>query len=1021
MNAKPYFDLLLIVPLEEELEEILKVFPHLSDLSTTERLVVTVDSGDPKLSILLTQLPAMGRSEAGDATRAIVGQYNIGIIVCIGIAGGLSKDLRLGDVCYSENILDVYEQSSVTDAEDGDGITVHLSPNQFRTPRQITIALNFLRSNPEINSKYKEWQQTSENQAKALLGDLSAETTGTHTPKSKNGNLVCGAVSKSSAYNAKLKAMDRNVLAIETESGGVFEQAEKHNIAALTIRGISDLADSNKCSLETSTKGVYRKIAAANAASFLRSQLANHYFTDLLQDFRNKKDGEEAPELFTKDVSPKNTILESLKQSEQEIQIALGELSPEYKLLDKGYRLPTPRIRSSVFENLFGETDDRTIEVREALERHKVVLVDIPRTYPDESLPWVIAENLLTFELNGKQSIPIVLDGNILRPPKLGIKSLAGEYDLEALRNNAGAQLVFIVSSVQLTSSTKRNFLISQMEEFEEAQFVLIARGQEQTLSDQDLVRSVGAEIHELCEVSFLSISQFLEFNFDLESSEAQVIALRLFNTFEQFDLVAHPTYFAGIPRETLYALLQANRRAELIQLAVDGFLSFVVAEDTSDITLSRTTRSRFLSNLAIEMDVEKRSFSQATLIKFTKDFATKFDFEIEPLKFVQNFVEKGILRFDDNNVSFTLPFIRSYLLASALNKDPSLAAKYFAPSIDDFDFAAFDLYAELGASDAVVGSIVEKLKSHATSLGEKSAAILSNDLRPNLVNVYEKTKTIQDGIQRKIEELKKNEDDHETKQKFLDLANRAGKKLSSERNENQKKATPKKSKDDKEFNELVSDWLIGTVLIGGAAENLTGSIKQDLAGSLIVIANEIIDHMTDSSARIDFVKSKSELLASPEVLDLVKNAPSDAEKEDILVHFSNLIDIVEFSFLAHPFRRVMQHLCEQSRNRVLSRSIEKATFEDGGIREIIRWTWLIDLDSKKGKVGILEHIKKLPIAPFFRFVLATHFLNRVYWSHGDTQSRGDLLTAANETIHLLGKGIDKKELLAIVSKVKNS
>lgn len=1017
MNDKLYFDLLLIVPLEEELEEVLKVFPHQSDLSTTERLVVTVDSGDPKISILLTQLPAMGKSEASDATRAIIEQYNIGIVVCIGIAGGLSKDLDLGDVCYSENILDVYEQSSVTDAENGDGISVHLSPNQFRTPRQITIALNFLRSNPEINSKYKEWQQSSEQRARTALHDLSADTTGSYTPKSKNGNLVCGAVSKSPAYNDKLKAMDRNVLAIETESGGVFEQAEKHNVAALTIRGISDLADSKKGSLETSTKGAYRKIAAANAASFLQFQLENRYFTDLLQGFRNKKDGEEAPELFSKEVSLKNIILDSLGQSEQEIHSALGELSPEYKLLDKGYRLPTPRIRSSVFENMFGDSDDRTIEVREALDKHKIVLVDIPRTYPDESLPWVIAENLLTFEINGKQVVPIVLDGNIIRPPKLGIGSLASEYDLDALRSDAGAQVVFILSGVQLTSSTKRNFLVSQMEEFEDAQFVLIARGEEQTLSDNDLVRSVGAEIHELCEVSFLSISQFLEFNFDLEASEAQVIALRLFNTFEQFDLVAHPTYFAGIPRETLYALLQANRRAELIQLAVDGFLSFVVADDTSDITLSRTTRSRFLSNLAVEMDVEKRFFSETSLIDFTKEFAAKYDFDIEPLKFVQSFIEKGILRFDDDKVSFTLPFIRSYLLASALNKNHELAAKYFAPSVDNFDFAAFDLYAELGASDVVVDSISERLASHAASLNDKPAAILSNSLRPNLVKIYEKTKTMQDGIQRKIEELKKNEDDHETKQKFLDLANRAGKKLNNERNENQKKTPPGRSKDDKEFNELVSDWLIGTVLIGGAAENITGSIKQDLAGNLIIIANEIVDQMTDSSARIDFLKSKSELLASPEVQDLVKNAPTTEEKEDILGHFSNLIDIVEFSFLAHPFRRVMQHLCEQSRNRVLSRSIEKAKFNDAGIREIIRWTWLIDLDSKKGRAGILAHIKKLPVAPFFRFVLATHFLSRVYWSHGDTRSRDDLLTAANETIHQLGRSIDKKDLLAIVSK----
>ena len=69
---------------------------------------------------------------------------------------------------------------------------------------------------------------------------------------------------------------------------------------------------------------------------------------------------------------------------------------------------------------------------------------------------------------------------------------------------------------------------------------------------------------------------------------EAEVIALRLRDSFNRFSLDAYPSCFAGVPKQTLQTLLQANRRSELIQLAVDGFLMFMVADDKANVTLNR-------------------------------------------------------------------------------------------------------------------------------------------------------------------------------------------------------------------------------------------------------------------------------------------------------------------------------------------------------------------------------------------------------------------------------------------------
>ena len=215
------------------------------------------------------------------------------------------------------------------------------------------------------------------------------------------------------------------------------------------------------------------------------------------------------------------------------------------------------------------------------------------------------------------------------------------------------------------------------------------------------------------------------------------MIALRLGETFRNFDLSAHPSYFAGIPREILSALLQANRRAELIQLAVDGFLTFVVAGDIADITLSRTTRARFLRRLAVEINVEKRIFTQEEIVSFTRKFSEEFDFGIDPLTFVHSFVDAGILHFDHGTVEFALPFIESYVLAVELASRPALANRYFALA-PDFDLTTFDLYAEIGASDDIVCGVIEGLEATIKEYGFKEGEthiLLTDKVRPNLMN----------------------------------------------------------------------------------------------------------------------------------------------------------------------------------------------------------------------------------------------------------------------------------------------
>ena|SRR5688500_4938118 len=90
-------------------------------------------------------------------------------------------------------------------------------------------------------------------------------------------------------------------------------------------------------------------------------------------------------------------------------------------------------------------------------------------------------------------------------------------------------------------------------------------------------------------------------------------------------------------------------------------------------------------------MEVEKRSFSQADLIGFAKEFSDTQDYGIDPLGFINSFVNSGIIHFVNDKAELSLPFIKSYVLASELVSNLETAKRYFY-SGPEIDLNTFDL-----------------------------------------------------------------------------------------------------------------------------------------------------------------------------------------------------------------------------------------------------------------------------------------------------------------------------------------
>lgn len=1021
LRVRPYFDIAVVVPLEDEIIPFMEVFGSLEDRSDATTFCHVVDSGDADVSMIVIQQHAMGRTAATIAAGKLLAEYEIGLIVCLGIAGSMSDDMGLADVCYTGNVLDVLDNTKVVDIDDEDGgastSDTEFSPTHYETPLDFTSAFSFMRTQPALRPAYLAWQKA---RAEIATERVTSEVPGPGgtkirigQPQSRPGCIVCGGVSKSKVYNKKLRALERSLLAIETEAGGVFAQAKLNGVPAIAVRGISDFADKDKKKLEQVSKGGVRSLAAENAASFLRLQIDNPRFLAALS---HRRHGQQTELALPDKKTEVDALGDALLQVSREIDDALRKLSPEYKLQPKGYRLPIPRVRPQRKDDALATEPVDPSDIRSSLLRHDRILINLPRTYPDQSLGWVVAYDLLTAEFDGRQAVPIVIDAEDMRSTRSTFGGVAA-VDYERLLTHPGAKVVFIIENIPFSSGHRLKAVISEIEKHTNAKFVFLARGESDLISETEFVTKSGSTPQELCSISFTEISHFVQKNFEMTGSEAEVVALRLRDTFNRFDLDAHPTYFAGIPKETLAALLQANRRSELIQIAVDGFLTFIVAGDKADVALSRSTRERFLRRLVIDMNVEKRTFDQVALLQRVNEFAKKHDFDIDAMAFIQGFLDQGIMHFEGGRVHISLPFIESYLLAAELAADPKSAAAYF--DLDDvyFDLATFDLYAEIGASENFVASVFAKVEASMSALELKTDEdhiLLGETISPPNIRKPERTKALRARLKSAAEAVQNGLEASKEKQEILDLSERireaSGRTRRKIRGHDQNEEKPEDGL--KPLSDMSRHWVVATVLLGSGAEHLDAEVKRRLARAIVTGASRLIDEWSRAQLEIDFAAIKRELTTDETLKDLP--GPDDPDEKRRFI--DGMLDILEYTAMADPVRRVMNFMCEQARQRVLATSVAVTTFE-GPMERIIHGTWLADIDASRGKAPLKQAIKELPRATFLRITLASHYVARVYWNHWRKDDRLILLDVAEDAIKPIEYSINKSELMRMVKR----
>lgn len=100
-------NIVVLLALPEEHDRFLEQFPHIGECNTERLVRLRHDIGLSDFTLTSVLAENMGSDNAASATYAAIADLNPDLIVCLGIAGALSNDVVLGDVCIASEIIDV--------------------------------------------------------------------------------------------------------------------------------------------------------------------------------------------------------------------------------------------------------------------------------------------------------------------------------------------------------------------------------------------------------------------------------------------------------------------------------------------------------------------------------------------------------------------------------------------------------------------------------------------------------------------------------------------------------------------------------------------------------------------------------------------------------------------------------------------------------------------------------------------------------------------------------------------------
>lgn len=1017
-------NLLVFVALPEEHDRLLEAFPVISPIEDDANIIVEHDIDVDGYRLFSVLAAGAGTDHAYDAVSRAVPKTEPNLVICLGIAGSLSSDMKIGDVAVSSEVIDISQNMKITEIPvvprrarptkrkvptrrpATTKTVIELSPKVVSVPPELAASFRFARSHPALKSRLAKWVIAASERRAGLAdtitdSDLSAELE--LDPATEIGPIISGPVVASGAFRETLKKIDRKVLCVETESAGVFRAANGSKVPSVTIRGISDHADLNKNALERTTKLAARQLAMDNALAYFRVQLSNPIFMRIPALNRNLQ---QEPDLFGE--SKKRGPDEILRTVSSDLDQYLEKMSPEYRHRPNNANLPLPRLSVDMVDENIENIKARVPKgIFEALDASRKVYLRIPKSYPNQTLAWSIGQNLLSHEIDGKQILPLVVAGEELIPPSKGIAHATGvdPEDPDIVRDFTP---VVVISEPLFHSDPRVSYLIQELARHPGLPVVIVSRADAPTEQIDRVKADLGLEDHSSAPVPFHEIASYLEVAFEMKPAEADSVASRLDETFSKFRLHTHPAYFVGLQEATIDALIEANQRAELIQLAVDGLLSFVVAFDESKVKLSRTTREEFLSNLAFELRVNKMKMSRDDLYTYALAFAERKALEIQADEFLRGYFAVGLLHEACGSISFSLSYLEAYLLSERLKGDPDTAEKYFDPDEDEFDQFTFDLYVERGASSNVVDGICKFAATTLESCDDEKNVYETKEVRPRALASPQMLLHLANQLRDATVRMTEPADGpkvRQEKQRLLDTREAVRGRVASRDPLSVKvpSVPDDVQRDFDRLNRLSRSSILLATLIGSGAERLNGDAKQKIGVLTLAVFDRFLHYWTKNRQVIDFAQLREEIQSEENLDKIIEELGLFIEdRDEILDSILIFLDDQEVRLLGGPasilFNRLAQYAGVRSLRPIFSKVKGKSTIE-----RIFRDVWLMDVEHEDGKAALKASLQKYKGSPLLRLAITNHLLNRIFWRHWRHSSKQAFVDVARYALAPLG------------------
>lgn len=1004
-NPQQSANIVVMIALSEEHDRFKAKYPPIQDLSSGTLVRIRHQCDIPNLNIISVLANEQGADHSTSAAYSACNDLNPDLIVCIGIAGTLTDDLNLGDVAISSEIIDILHSAKISDVGKRGGSRPELSPRNFGVNTALQASCRFFRSHPDHELPLHEWISSCKDRLDRLsntIGDLQfvpgffPDT----QPMFLVGPIVCGPVVVSKALSKQIKEINRKTLAVETESGGIFRVAQDNSVPAITIRGISDRADPDKKRLESTTKNAIRQLAMDNAIALFTRLINIPSFTAVAFEHAGER---ENGSLQTKGGPGPQEII---KLVEDQIISVLEELSPNYKNRQNNAPLPLPRIQKLIMEDDFATGDEHPISIYDAISQDRAIFLKVARSYPDRALAWSIAQQLLKYDINGKQLLPIVIEGSKVSPPTLGLSRLSDlDLDSPVVLNNFYP--IVLINEPDFQSRTKLRFLSAELRGLSaDGGIVVLSKCESPIEAIDSLKADLGLTEYLSSSVPFCEIAAYLERAFEMTSGEADAVAARLDDTFTRFRLNTHPSYFIGLEETTLNALIEANQRAELIELAVAGLLSFTVASDKSTVKLTRSTREEFLRELAFEIRVQKRKLSLDELILYSRQFAKRKALEIEPMAFIQAFFDIGILNDIDGRINFSLPFVEAFLLSDKFRSDPKSALQHFDFNATEFDIYTFDLYCERGASEEVVAAALDFAFATLTECGNEENVFSKRSVNPaalstpaNMVNLVRKISNAVD----KIASTPHSDQVRLEKQQLIDARQAVRQRVGDRSALDRSNLSSEKKREFERLDRLSRSTLVLATLVGSGAERLDGEVKIRSASLLMSLSERFCHYWTLNRLEIDFSSLRKELLSDESVKSIIEQFELFGDdQERVRSSLALFLMDQELTSLSTPIATVLYRLANYAGVRTLKPVIDSIR-PANEIEALLRAAWYMDVEAISGRRAMKSALSNYKGSDLIRFVLANHLTWRVFWHHWQHDSKRAFVQVSKRI--LLGLG----------------